>query len=192
MTDYSRILNYFYPEADRLRDILFTHSKGVARHAIAIVDRHPELHADRDIVLAGAMVHDIGIRYCDAPGICCHGTHPYICHGTLGGKMLRSNASTLGLSEVETETLARICERHTGTGLTKAQIISQRLPLPPCDLVPETIEEQIICYADKFFSKTRPAEMKQYEKAVASLRKFGEEGIKIFEEWHKLFLTRDI
>ena len=49
---------------------------------------------------------------------------------------------------------ARVCERHTGAGLTKREIIEQELPLPQQDFLPETTEEKLICYADKFFSKT--------------------------------------
>ena len=52
---------------------------------------------------------------------------------------------------------------------------------------PETLEEQIICYADKFYSKTRLLEEKTYEAALASLRKFGENGPAVFEEWKHRF-----
>ena len=45
-------------------------------------------------------------------------------------------------------------KRHTGAGLTKKEIIEQELPLPQQDFLPETTEEKLICYADKFFSKT--------------------------------------
>lgn len=187
MIDFNKIIDFFYPEANKLRDILLVHSKGVAQLATEILDHHPELQADREIVIAGAMIHDIGIRNCDAAGIECYGSEPYICHGILGADMIRKNQNALSLTPEESETLARICERHTGTGLTKKQIESQNLPLPHCDLTPETIEEQIICYADKFFSKTHPEKMKSYDKAVRSLQKFGEEGLVIFERWHKKF-----
>lgn len=82
---------------------------------------------------------------------------------------------------------ARVCERHTGAGLTKEQIVSQNLPLPHEDFLPETLEEQVICYADKFYSKTHPEQEKSYERAEASLAKFGEEGLNRFREWKKLF-----
>lgn len=187
MTDYRKILDYFYPENDKLRKILVTHSKGVTQLALQVADRHQELNADIDTIEAGAMLHDIGIKYCDAPGICCLGIEHYIRHGILGAAMLRNNAEKLSISTEEAEILARICERHTGTGLTVQQIITQNLPLPHINLVPETIEEKIICYADKFFSKTHPERQKSYEEALRSLRKFGEEGLEIFTEWHKQF-----
>lgn len=185
MIDYQHIIDKFYPEANALRDILLVHSRGVARLALQVVDKHPELQADRDIVEAGAMLHDIGITMCDANGIECYGTEPYICHGTLGGRMLRDHAAELGYSAEDIEPYARICERHTGTGLTLEQIVERNLPLPHKDLTPETIEEQIVCYADKFFSKTHPERQKTYEQATRSLAKFGEAGLIKFGKWHE-------
>jgi len=203
MIDYDRIIDKYYPGASKLRDILLVHSRGVCRLALEIVDGHPELNADRAVVEAGAMLHDIGIVRCNAPGIECFGTEPYICHGTIGARMLReecvrsneriANADTaddlsdFGLTPAALEPYARICERHTGTGLTLEQIVTQNLPLPHVDLRPETIEEQIVCYADKFFSKTHPERQKTYEQACRSLAKFGEAGLVKFAEWHKTF-----
>lgn len=184
MVNYQYIIDKFYPEANKLRDILLVHSRGVADMALEVVDTHPELHADRDIVEAGAMLHDIGIMMCDAPGIECFGTEPYITHGTIGARIIRESSANVDRS---LEPFARICERHTGTGLTREQIISQNLPLPHVDLCPETIEEQIVCYADKFFSKTRPERRKTYEEARRSLMKFGAEGLLKFEDWHIRF-----
>jgi hypothetical protein len=50
---------------------------------------------------------------------------------------------------------ALICERHVGAGISADEICSRRLPLPNRNMLPVTIEEQIICYADKFFSKSK-------------------------------------
>ena len=171
MIDYQAIIDHYYPEAEvpELRNILITHSKQVADKAVSIVDAHPELDADRDFVYAAAMLHDIGIIRCNAPGIHCYGTEPYIRHGVIGGKMVES----LKLEVDRAEDVARICARHTGTGLP--------------GLEPETTEEQIICYADKFFSKTKLDREKTFDEACRSLLKFGEEGVKKFDAWHQRF-----
>lgn len=124
------------------------------------------------------MLHDIGIFKCDAAGIQCFGTEPYICHGRIGAELLRSEGFPRH---------ARVCERHTGAGITKAQIIAQNLPLPQQDFLPETMEEKVICYADKFFSKTHLDREKTIEQAEKSLLKFGEEGVLRFREWEKCF-----
>ena len=124
------------------------------------------------------MLHDIGIFKCDAAGIQCFGTEPYICHGRIGAELLRSEGFPRH---------ARVCERHTGAGITKAQIIAQNLPLSQQDFLPETMEEKVICYADKFFSKTHLDREKTIEQAEKSLSKFGEEGVLRFREWEKSF-----
>lgn len=124
------------------------------------------------------MLHDIGILRCDAPGIYCHGTEPYIRHGIIGGQMLR---------EEGWERHARVCERHTGTGLTAWDIEQQQLPLPHEDYMPEELEEQVVCYADKFYSKTKPGEERSVMEAMRALEKFGWDGIRRFQKWVDLF-----
>ena len=71
--DYQAIIDRYYPEDNELRRLLMKHSRDVADKALAICDRHPELGLDRDFIEAAAMLHDIGIRECDAPGIFCFG-----------------------------------------------------------------------------------------------------------------------
>ena len=176
--DYQAIINKYYPEDNELRHILLVHSRAVADKALAIADRHPELSLDRQFIEEAAMLHDIGIVRCNAPGIQCFGTEPYICHGRIGAEMLRAEGFPRH---------ARVCERHTGAGITHSQIIAQKLPLPQQDFLPETMEEKVICYADKFFSKSHLDEEKTIEQAIASLSKFGEEGVARFREWVKMF-----
>ena len=176
--DYQAIINKYYPEDNELRHILLVHSRAVADKALAIADRHPEFSLDHQFIEEAAMLHDIGIVRCNAPGIQCFGTEPYICHGRIGADMLRAE----GFPQH-----ARVCERHTGAGITRSQIIAQQLPLPQQDFLPETMEEKIICYADKFFSKTHLDEEKTIEQTIASLSKFGEEGVARFREWVKMF-----
>ena len=168
-----------YCKEEKLRHILLTHSRAVADKALEIVYRHPELEADGTFIEEAALLHDIGIVGVDAPRIECYGTEPYIRHGVLGADMLRSE----GL-----EHHARVCERHTGTGLTLEQIVEQGLPLPHQDLQPQSVEEQIICFADKFFSKTRLDTEKSVEQARRSLEKFGMEGLAKFDAWCERFL----
>ena len=110
------------------------------------------------------MLHDIGIYQCDAPSIHCHGTEPYIRHGQIGGELLRAEGFPRH---------ARVAERHTGTGLPGWE--------------PETLEEQIICYADKFYSKSKPDHVRTVLETAQSLEKFGHAGVVKFLEWAKQF-----
>ena len=176
--NYQSIIDKYYADDNQLRHILLTHSRAVADFARRVADRHPELHIDRQFVEEAAMLHDIGIFRCDAPGICCHGTEPYICHGRIGALLLREEGYPRH---------ARVCERHTGAGLTLDDIVTQQLPLPRQSFLPETIEERLICYADKFFSKTRLDREKTFEQAVGSLMKFGAAGVDRFRQWHQIF-----
>ena len=178
MIDYNSIICKYYKEENALRHLLLVHSKAVAQKALAISIKHPDWHLDNDFIFEASMLHDIGIIFTDAPGIYCSGNEPYIRHGVIGASMLRAE----GLPRH-----ARVCERHTGTGLTRDDIVSQHLPLPEQDFLPETLEEQIICYADKFFSKSHIEEEKTIEQAVKSLRKFGDECVKRFTQWVELF-----
>jgi uncharacterized protein len=82
-----------------------------------------------------------------------------------------------------------VCERHVGVGLSRCEIEEKNLPLPKRDMLPVSLEEQIICFADKFFSKDNEFLLK--EKPLARVRAgialFGEEKIKKFDEWLKRF-----
>lgn len=177
--DYKKIIDKYYPEENALKHILMVHSSSVALKALQIVDAHLELQVDRRFVEEAAMLHDIGIFQCDAPGIHCHGSEPYILHGRIGAELLRREGYPQH---------ARVCERHTGAGITKNEIEQQHLPLPPQDFLPETLEEQIVCYADKFFSKTRLTTEKTIEQAERSLMKFGPAGVERFRRWETIFV----
>ena len=176
--NYNLLIDKYYPEDNELRHILINHSQSVARKALQIVSSHPELHLDAQFVEEAAMLHDLGIFRTDAPGIQCFGSEPYICHGRLGAEILRKEGY---------ERHARVCERHTGAGITCKEIIAQGLPLPHQNFLPETLEEKVICYADKFFSKTHLDREKSIEKAEKSLAKFGEDGVMRFREWERMF-----
>lgn len=177
--DYQAIIDKYYPSENELRRILLIHSRQVADRCMKIVKHHPELKLDVEFLEEAAMLHDIGIFRCDAPGIQCFGSEPYICHGVIGGRILREEGWLRH---------ALVCERHTGTGLSREQIEKQGLPLSLDGIYePEALEEQVVCYADKFYSKTHLERERSVVEAVQSLEKFGEKGVKRFLEWTKLF-----
>lgn len=176
--DYTSILSKYYEEGSALLDLLLTHSDMVARKALAVAD-DARLDVDRDFVYNAAMLHDIGIFKCDAPGIYCHGEEPYIRHGVIGGELMRKEGY---------EEYARVCERHTGSGLTAKEIAEEGMPLPLMDFLPETLEEKLICYADKFYSKSGdPREEKSLERVRRSMAKFGSDSLARFDRLHLLF-----
>lgn len=178
MLNTKSIIEAVCGENEMLCSLLLLHCGQVRDKALWANRRHPELGMDDAFIEEAAMLHDVGIVFCDAPTIFCYGTEPYLKHGVLGADLLRRK----GLPKH-----ARVCERHTGTGLTREYILRNSLPVPPQDLIPETLEEQVICYADKFYSKTHPEEEKTREQVLSSLRRFGGECEGKFRLWEKIF-----
>lgn len=178
MIDYESIINKYYGTSSRLRTILTVHSRLVAEKALRCAAARG-LDVDLEFVEEAAMLHDIGIFRCNAPDICCTGTLPYICHGVEGRKILDAE----GLPRH-----ALVCERHTGAGLTIADIESQHLPLPLRDMTPQSLEEKLICYADKFFSKSGDITAeKPLDKVRCSMERHGADTLERFDRLHELF-----
>lgn len=173
------ILLHYYDEASEAWRILLSHSRSVSAKALQLAGDHPEMNLDTSFIAEAAMLHDIGIFLCYAPEIDCHGSHDYICHGYLGAELLRQEGYPRH---------ALVCERHTGTGLTLDEIVGRNLPLPRRDLCPVSLEEQLICFADKFFSKTNLEKEKPVDKIRKSLSKYGEASVSRFDGFCKLFL----
>ena len=180
MIDTVSIIDRFYEPGSDLYDLLLLHSRQVALLAGQLAQRlvMRGIPVDIEFVDEAAMLHDIGIIGTDAPGIYCHGTEPYICHGVLGRKMLDG----IGLYRH-----ALVCERHTGTGLALSEIEERQLPLPHRDLLPVSIEEKLVCYADKFYSKSHPHKIRPFEVTRAKLEKFGAATIERFDAMASLF-----
>lgn len=186
------LIEHFYPDDSPLRRLLIRHSTQVRTKALEILDSPlcAGLKLDRELVSAGAMLHDIGIGRCDARGILCEGTAPYIAHGIIGAKMLREYGKAQG---IDLERYARICERHTGSGIAAQEIRAQALPLPERDYLPESDEEKLICLADKFFSKSGDMREKPLARARASVAKFEADSAARFDAMCRRFgLGRDI
>lgn len=182
--DYQALIDKYYTADDELRRLLLKHSRQVADRCLLIAKTHRELPIDVQFLEEAAMLHDIGVRWCHAPSIYCYGEEPYIRHGLIGGRLLREEGY---------ERHARVCERHTGTGLTTVPTSKDGQPLLPEDLVksgffvPDTLEEEIVCYADKFYSKSRPDDVRTVLETAQSLEKFGHDGVVRFLHWAELF-----
>lgn len=161
-------------------EILMVHGRMVAGKALSACSMAYADAETRRLVIEAAYLHDIGVCKVYAPDIDCSGTEPYIRHGVLGRELLEAE----GLPHH-----ALICERHTGVGLSLQDILSQNLPLPHREMVPESLAERIICYADLFFSKDpkRLEQEKTVDKIRNGLQKFGDDKVAIFDAWHREF-----
>ncbi|MBF0229484.1 MAG: phosphohydrolase [Desulfamplus sp.] len=150
--DIEYIINQYYKKGTKLYDIFIDHADKVREKSVYIASRiahvtqnsTSNIKPDIKFIEEAAMLHDIGIFMTNSPSIYCMGEYPYICHGFLGRELLDS----IGFPRH-----GLVSERHTGAGITLENIIANSLPLPHRDMVPVTIEEEIICFADKFYSK---------------------------------------
>lgn len=116
------------------------HSLKVAEKALEISEKITKVVVDEDLIEIGALLHDIGRAK----------THGFN-HALLGGKMLLERGFSYKL--------VRICETHILGGLDKDD--AKEIGLPEKDFLPISIEEKIICLADKYMSGTKEVTLEQ-------------------------------
>jgi len=183
MVNYFEIIHKYIDPASGLYQIYVPHVILVTNKALVIA-RTLNLSDDQlQFIEEAGMLHDIGIVKVHAPDIGCHGTEPYPAHTQEGANILRAE---------NLPKHAHVCECHIGVGISKQEVIDQKLPLEHRDFIPETIEERVISFADKFFSKT-PGKIwseKSYEDAKKSVARFGEHFGKRFDDWAKEFRVK--
>jgi uncharacterized protein len=176
--DSLQIIRAHYQPGTPLYELLVNHSRRVRDKALTVAWSVAHLAPDMHFIEEAAMLHDIGIQATAAEGIFCSGSLPYVCHGVIGGRML----GALGLQRH-----ALVCERHVGAGLSRTEIVARGLPLPLRDMLPVSLEEIIICYADKFFSKKRPDRELAPKEVITELGHFGPAQAERFRQWHLVF-----
>ena len=119
----------------------------VTDKALKIGLLHPELNPDLEFIEEAAMIHDIGIFMTNAPNLFT------VLANTLTLPTATWDANSLpvwvfpnmvwfvnGIQELEFQ---------------KKRLTKKNYPCPHRDLIPETVEEQIIAFADKFYSKSK-------------------------------------
>lgn len=172
--DNCKLLGKYF-EGDAL-NLIKIHGRVVAELAVAIGNALGLDEKEISFLDEASMLHDVGVCRVNVPGIGIYGTDPYITHGIHGRDILVSE----GLPRH-----ALVCERHIGVGLTVADIREQNLPLPCYDMTPQSVAEEIICFADLFYSKNphKLSWRKTPEKVRNKLAEFGENKIQIFDTW---------
>ncbi len=153
-------------------DILIKHSKKVANLALKIAKKNMTLKPDLEFIKEAALLHDIGttVLIKDVP---------YILHGILGREILEKEGF---------KKYSKVCEKHIGCGISKkeaSEFIKKSINLPERDMIPETLEEKIICLADKFYSKSYHKKEK-IEDIEIEIRSYGEGPYLRFLELKKL------
>jgi uncharacterized protein len=151
----------FAPSPEAL-DLVWTHCVIVCR----IAEQVGGHGLDMALVRAGCLLHDIGV-YRLAP------EDHYVRHGLLGYELL----GEAGLPEP----LRRFCAHHTGVGITRDDVVRQRLPLPAGDYLADSGEEELVMYADKFHSKSTPPRFLTAATFADRVGRFGTAKVKRFE-----------
>jgi len=172
------IIQRLYHDHQKARDILLAHSRAVASKATEIARLLPYPAVDLRFIEEAALLHDIGMLKTNAPMLGCHGTLPYICHGVEGRAMLEAEDLPLH---------ALVCERHVGVGLTPEDIRINSFPLPQRDMLPLSVEEKIICFADKFFSKIGDIREKPVQEVRKSIARYGKNKLREFDSMLVMF-----
>ncbi len=122
---------------------IIEHSKAVYKKALELTEKivRNGHTVNTDLVRAGALLHDIGRHKENS-----------IRHGIIGGELLQKLGYPLEL--------ARIVERHVLCGI--ANEFAKRFDFPDGrKFIPETIEELIICYADKLIAGRHSVDLKK-------------------------------
>jgi uncharacterized protein len=178
--DPIRIIEKYYEPGSKNYEYLIAHGRMVADKALEIAEKVDWLPPGRMFIEEAALLHDIGIYLTDSPHLGCTGTYPYIAHGYLGRQILEDEGYPLH---------ALVAERHVGMGLTKAEIMDKNLPVPARDMIPITVEEQIICFADKFFpvSPDKVLTKQTIDEARAMIAAFGDRPLRTFSKWAVMF-----
>ncbi len=179
-SEVKAVIDKYYPEGSEGREVYVNHVRAVAEVTAKIIDHNGFSDVDRQLAVDGAFLHDIGIFLTDAPSLCCYGSSLYIMHGVLGRDILLKE----GL-----EKYAMFCERHVGTGVSAKFSAENHFPEPQRDMFPITKEEIIVCYADKFFSKSSKNLMtpKPMAKILEGIGKYGERELSVFKDWCNIF-----
>lgn len=122
-------------------DVLIGHCRTVARVANALASELTERGkvVDAEVVNASALLHDIGRNKTQT-----------VRHGLEGAELLER--------EGVDEKVVAVVRKHVGAGLSAEE--ARSLGLPNYDYIPRTVEERIVCFADKMvdYNRVRPFE----------------------------------
>ena len=131
------------------RENVIRHVEAVSQLAVEIAQacRERGFKVDLELVEIGGLLHDLGRAKT-------HSVH----HAVIGAEI----AESLGLPE----RVVSIIKRHVGGGITGRE--AKKLGWPRDIYVPLTLEEKIICYADKLIEGSRRVPI---EKTIEQLSK---------------------
>jgi uncharacterized protein len=133
-----------YAPDERSFDLVFTHCKIVAEIALGTV-RKNKLEVDDNLLYTAAMLHDIGAYTMYVPELKTFKKDGYEQHALIGASLLRGE----GLPEA----VCDIILTHRLMGVTADETKLKQWKTPYVDVVPASLEGELVCFADRFHSK---------------------------------------
>jgi uncharacterized protein (TIGR00295 family) len=130
-------------------EIVVKHCRAVAQVAVVLAEevRRKGGKVDVEVVFAAALLHDIGRSRVQT-----------VHHGFEGSRILAD--------EGVDEAVVQAVRKHVGAGISPDE--AKSLGLPDVPYIPETLEEAIVCFADKMVDgdRVRPfeEEVKRFER----------------------------
>ena len=149
----------------------------------------PPFYLDERMVVIGGLLHDIGtyrvLAHNGSDGEPLSFDGPcYILHGLLGYEYL--------IDQGVDESIAQFARNHTGVGLTREQVVSQNLPLPPDNYSPMNLEQEVVMVADKYHSKSIPPRFLTAEAYARKAARYGEDNRKAWMDLVRKYGVPDV
>ena len=160
-----------YAPSEALFSEVYEHCRIVWDVAQNLMQIH-DITVDENVVKAGCLLHDIGVYKLWDPITKEMNWEEYISHAVLGEKLLKSESIA--------DVLCKIVLHHAGVGISKDDVISRHLSIPVRDYFPETLEERLVMYADKFHSKSAPTSFYSVDGYKNYSKKFGSDKVERF------------
>lgn len=174
--DPYKIIEKYYKKDSVAYNFVVIHSNMVAQKALEIAKNLTHLEIDFDFLEEACLLHDIWICMVNAPQLWCYWNRPYVEHGHLWAEILRKEW-------LPKHALA--CERHLWVWLSKEEIIRCNLQMPQIDFYPLTIEEELVWFADNFYTKVEwRLEIERSIKEIElDLLQYWKEKVEKFNDW---------
>lgn len=137
-------LHHKYAPNDKVYEVVYGHCQKVRDIALWCAD-NIEKTVDRPLLEAATLLHDLGAYvYFNEDGTI-KDSRLYWLHATIGASIVQQEG--LGTD------IAELISTHVLLGLSKQEIIDNKWSLPANDYQPQTLEGELLCYADCFHSK---------------------------------------
>jgi uncharacterized protein len=138
--------------------------------------RKNNLKVDEKLVMAGALLHDIGVyEFWDGDIYTMPEGKQYVKHAVTGADILKDEGLPKEVQDIVTY--------HLGVGISKTDIIKHGLDLPHKDMIPTTTEQRLVSYADSFNTKSAQPYFRTASNIKRRISLISKEKVAVFDSW---------